>query len=138
MFPSVINVRKRHIARGSLVRNLSHRQTGKMADESEDQWLYGDSTDGKEYTPANIQSEVQQNDSVLAEAQENSQTPEDQKLEDAGETLSEVCARRNLSRSFTIDSPAKYHEKNSHLSRFRRQLVSCITYGPLIKCACFL
>lgn len=62
-----------------------------MADESEDQWLYGDSTDSKEYTPANIQSEVQQNDSVLAEAQESSQTPEDQKLEGDGE-MSEVCA----------------------------------------------
>lgn len=63
-----------------------------MADESEDQWLYGDSTDGKEYSPTNVQSEVQQNDSVLAEAQESSQTSEDQKPEGAGETQPEVCS----------------------------------------------
>lgn len=78
------------------------QEAGKMADESEDQWLYGDSTDGKEYTPTNIQSEVQQNDSMLAEVQENSQTQEDQKVEGVGEASSEVCARPNLSRSFTM------------------------------------
>lgn len=74
-----------------------------MADESEDQWLYGDSTDGKEYTSTNTQSDVKQNDSTLAEAQENLQTQEDQKVEGVGETPSEVCARTNLSRSFTIN-----------------------------------
>lgn len=73
-----------------------------MADESEDQWLYGDSTDGKEYTPTNVQSEVQQNDSMLAEVQENSQTQEDQKVEGAGEVPSKVCVRLNLFQSFTM------------------------------------
>lgn len=108
-----------------------------MADESEDQWLYGDSTDGKEYTPANIQSEVQQNDSILAEAQENSQTQEDQKVEGAGETSSEVCARSNLSRSFTIGSPAKYHEKIHVCLDFEdlTQFISYIMYNPPIKYA---
>jgi len=72
-----------------------------MADESEDQWLYGDSIDGKEYTP-NIQSEVQ-NDSALAETQEHSQIQEDQKMESINETPSEVCVIPNLSRSFTIN-----------------------------------
>ncbi|XP_071573609.1 uncharacterized protein Fip1 isoform X1 [Temnothorax nylanderi] len=61
-----------------------------MADESEDQWLYGDSTDSKEYIPANIQSEIQQNDSILAEAQENSQTQGELKVECTGETPSEM------------------------------------------------
>ncbi|XP_011704125.1 PREDICTED: pre-mRNA 3'-end-processing factor FIP1 [Wasmannia auropunctata] len=56
-----------------------------MADESEDQWLYGDSTDSKEFISANIKSEIQQNDSTLAEAQESSQTQEDQKVEVADE-----------------------------------------------------
>lgn len=80
-----------------------------MADESEDQWLYGDSTDSKEYTPANIQSEIQQNDSTLAEAQ-NKQTQEDQKMEGAGETPSEV--RDLTSRSFTINIfPTQHYEK---------------------------
>ncbi|KYN20732.1 Pre-mRNA 3'-end-processing factor FIP1 [Trachymyrmex cornetzi] len=61
-----------------------------MADESEDQWLYGDSTDGKEYTSTNIQSEIQQNDSTLSEVQDNLQIREDQKMEGAGEIPSEM------------------------------------------------
>lgn len=112
-------------------RELSN--AGKMADESEDQWLYGDSTDGKDYAQSNIQSEVQ-NDLILAEAQENSQAQEDQKVEDAGETPVEVRARHNLSRSFIIDSPQNIEKfiswRNLHLFRFRRfsvlkYLVSC-------------
>lgn len=67
-----------------------------MADENEDQWLYGDSTDGKEYV--NIPSEIQQNDST--KTQEKSQIPEDLKMEGTNETLSEVHARPNL--LFTI------------------------------------
>lgn len=59
-----------------------------MADENEDQWLYGDSTDGKEYS--NIQSEIQQNDST--KTQEKSQTQEDCKMEGTDETPSEVHA----------------------------------------------
>ena len=74
-----------------------------MADESEDQWLYGDSTDGKEYTSPNIQSEIQQNDSTLSEVHENLQIREDQKMEGTGEIPSEVCMRPNLSRSLTIN-----------------------------------
>ncbi|KYQ58062.1 Pre-mRNA 3'-end-processing factor FIP1 [Trachymyrmex zeteki] len=61
-----------------------------MADESEDQWLYGDSTDGKEYTSTNIQSEIQQNDSTLSEVQENLQIREDQKMEGVDEIPSEM------------------------------------------------
>jgi len=60
-----------------------------MADENEDQWLYGDSTE-KEYTPTNIQSEVQENDSMLITIQDKSQTQEDQQMEGTNETLSEV------------------------------------------------
>lgn len=67
-----------------------------MADENEDQWLYGDSTDGKEYV--NIPSEIQQNDST--KTQEKSQIPEDLKMEGTNETPSEVHARPNL--LFTI------------------------------------
>lgn len=59
-----------------------------MADENEDQWLYGDSADGKDY--ANIQSEIQQNDST--KIQEKSQTQEDRKIEGTSETPSEVHA----------------------------------------------
>lgn len=59
-----------------------------MADENEDQWLYGDSADGKEYI--NIQSEIQQNDST--KIQEKSQIQEDQKMEGSNETPSEVRA----------------------------------------------
>lgn len=60
-----------------------------MADENEDQWLYGDSTDGKEYV--NIQSEIQQqNDST--KIQEKSQIQEDHKMEGINETPSEVHA----------------------------------------------
>jgi hypothetical protein len=69
-----------------------------MADESEDQWLYGDSTDSKEYTPTNVQSELQQNDSTLVEAQENLQTQEDQKMESVDETPSEVRDLTSLDR----------------------------------------
>lgn len=59
-----------------------------MADENEDQWLYGDSVDGKEYI--NIQSEIQQNDST--KTQEKSQIQEDHKMEGTNETPSEVHA----------------------------------------------
>lgn len=65
------------------------KEAEKMADENEDQWLYGESNDGKEYTPTNIQSEVQQNDSLLINIQDKSQTQEDQQVEGT-ETSSEV------------------------------------------------
>lgn len=52
-----------------------------MADENEDQWLYGDSTDGKEYTPTSVQPESQENDSIPATIQEKSEILEDQKTE---------------------------------------------------------
>lgn len=64
-----------------------------MADDNEDQWLYGDSVEGKEYTPTNVQSESQQNDSTLAKIQEKSHSPEDQKMESVNEMPSEVRAR---------------------------------------------
>lgn len=64
------------------------KKIGKMADENEDQWLYGDSADGKEY--ANIQSEIEQNDSI--KIQEKSQSEEDIKIEGANETPPEVRA----------------------------------------------
>jgi len=93
---------KRSLAR-ALVNVGGKCKTRKMADESEDQWLYGDSTDGKEYTSPNIQSEIQQNDSTLSEVHENLQIREDQKMEGTGEIPSEVCMRPNLSRSLTIN-----------------------------------
>ncbi|OAD60553.1 Pre-mRNA 3'-end-processing factor FIP1 [Eufriesea mexicana] len=52
-----------------------------MADENEDQWLYGDSTDGKEYAPTPVQPEIQENDSIPTTVQEKSQILEDQKTE---------------------------------------------------------
>lgn len=64
------------------------KEAEKMADENEDQWLYGDSTDGKEYASTNIQSEVQQNDSMLINIQDKSQ--EDQQVEGTNGTSSEV------------------------------------------------
>lgn len=63
-----------------------------MADDNEDQWLYGDSVEGKEYTSTNTQSENQQNDSTFSKAQEKSYSPKDQKVDNTDETLSEVCA----------------------------------------------
>lgn len=80
------------------VSTKTRKKKRKMADESEDQWLYGDSTDSKEYTPTNVQSELQQNDSTLVEAQENLQTQEDQKMEGVGETPSEVRDLTSLDR----------------------------------------
>jgi len=61
-----------------------------MADENEDQWLYGDSTDAKEYTPASIQADVQQNDSIPDKIQEKIQSPEGEIVEGISETPSEV------------------------------------------------
>lgn len=69
-----------------------------MADENEDQWLYGDSVDGKDYTPTNIQSETQPDDPALIEAREKPPTSEEQTLELANEVLSEVRAMYNLFR----------------------------------------
>lgn len=62
-----------------------------MADENEDQWLYGDSTDGKEYTPTSAQPESQENDSLPATIQEKSETLEDQKAENVPDAPTEVC-----------------------------------------------
>lgn len=61
-----------------------------MADENEDQWLYGDSTDGKEYTPSSVQGENQENDNTPVTIQEKSQTLEDQKAENVPEPPTEV------------------------------------------------
>lgn len=61
-----------------------------MADENEDQWLYGDSTDGKEYTPEAVEQESQENDSTIVTNQEKSQTSEDQKMESTTDTAAEV------------------------------------------------
>ncbi|XP_020289849.1 pre-mRNA 3'-end-processing factor FIP1 isoform X2 [Pseudomyrmex gracilis] len=61
-----------------------------MADENEDQWLYGESTDGKEYVPLDTHSETHQNDSSLANIQKISESQEDQETEKAGEVLSET------------------------------------------------
>lgn len=72
-----------------------------MADDNEDQWLYGDSAEGKEYAPTNISSESQ-NDSASAKLQEKSQVPEDQKGEGVNETPSEVRASHNLLEAFVI------------------------------------
>ena len=99
-YHSIYEQYKRSLARALI---NAGGKVGKMADESEDQWLYGDSTDGKEYTSTNIQSEIQQNDSTLSEVQENLQIREDQKMEGTGEIPSEVCMRLNLSQSFRID-----------------------------------
>lgn len=61
-----------------------------MADENEDQWLYGDSTDGKEYTPTSVQPENQENDSISTTIQEKSETLEDQKTENTPDPPTEV------------------------------------------------
>lgn len=62
-----------------------------MADENEDQWLYGDSTDGKEYTPISVQPESQENDSTPITTEEKSENLDDQKAETAPDPTSEVC-----------------------------------------------
>ncbi|KYM78376.1 Pre-mRNA 3'-end-processing factor FIP1 [Atta colombica] len=84
-----------------------------MADESEDQWLYGDSTDGKEYTSTNIQSEIQQNDSTLSEVHENLQIREDQKMEGTGEIPSEMQE--------VIDSLGDGDEESSSLNNVQEE-----------------
>lgn len=61
-----------------------------MADENEDQWLYGDSTDTKEYTPATAQADVQQNDLTPGKVQEKSTPQEDQTADATGEAPPEV------------------------------------------------
>ncbi|XP_047370925.1 pre-mRNA 3'-end-processing factor FIP1 [Vespa velutina] len=61
-----------------------------MADESEEQWLYGDSTDGKELSPTNVQIENQQNDSILINSQEVSQILEEKKNDNVPERLAEI------------------------------------------------
>lgn len=61
-----------------------------MADENEDQWLYGDSTDGKEYAPTSVQPESQENDSISATVQEKSQILEDQKTENIPDPPTQV------------------------------------------------
>lgn len=61
-----------------------------MADENEDQWLYGDSTDGKEFTPTSVQPENQENDSISTTIQEKSETLEDQKTENTPDPPTEV------------------------------------------------
>lgn len=61
-----------------------------MADESEEQWLYGDSTDGKELSPTNVQIENQQNDSMPINSQETSQILEEKKNDNVPERLPEV------------------------------------------------
>lgn len=69
---------------------MSSEKRGKMADENEDQWLYGDSTDGKEYTPTSVQPESQENDSIPATIQEKSEILEDQKTENVIDPPTEV------------------------------------------------
>lgn len=61
-----------------------------MADENEDQWLYGDSTDTKEYTPATAQADVQQNDLTPGKVQEKSTPQEDQTADATGEAPPEA------------------------------------------------
>jgi hypothetical protein len=61
-----------------------------MADENEDQWLYGDSADAKEYTPANVQTDIPQNDSIPDKIQEKVQSQEDEIVEGINEIPSEV------------------------------------------------
>lgn len=61
-----------------------------MADENEDQWLYGDSADGKEYVPSSVQPENQENDPISVSIPEKSQALEDQKMEDIPEPPTEV------------------------------------------------
>ncbi|KAK2580480.1 hypothetical protein KPH14_006220 [Odynerus spinipes] len=61
-----------------------------MADENEDQWLYGDSVDGKELSPPNVQIENQQNDTASANSQEPSQMLEENKSDNAAERISEM------------------------------------------------
>lgn len=62
-----------------------------MADENEDQWLYGDSTDGKEYTPPSVQADSQENDSASVTNQDKSQSLEDEKAENTTDPAAEVC-----------------------------------------------
>lgn len=75
-----------HVQKG--VQHACQIEKREMADENEDQWLYGDSTDGKEYS--NIQSEIEQNDST--KTQEKSQIQEDCKVEGTNEMSSDVRA----------------------------------------------
>ncbi|XP_015604820.1 pre-mRNA 3'-end-processing factor FIP1 isoform X2 [Cephus cinctus] len=53
-----------------------------MADENEDQWLYGDSVDGKEAATSNTPSEALEVETTPLSTQEESQNEEEQKMED--------------------------------------------------------
>lgn len=115
----------------------------KMADDNEDQWLYGDSAEGKDYTPTNIQSsESHQNESVLTKLAEKSQAPEDQKMESSNEIPSEVHASHNLYQTFILNCfltkhliDFKFCESNTldflycvQSSSYLHVLLSSITY----------
>ncbi|XP_032682645.1 pre-mRNA 3'-end-processing factor FIP1 [Odontomachus brunneus] len=73
-----------------------------MADDNEDQWLYGDSAEGKDFTPTNIQSESHQNESVLTNLPEKSQVPEDQRMESSNEVPSEEDGNSHTGREESL------------------------------------
>ncbi|XP_014598749.1 PREDICTED: pre-mRNA 3'-end-processing factor FIP1 [Polistes canadensis] len=61
-----------------------------MADENEDQWLYGDSADVKDLSPANVLIENQQNESLSINTQDVSQILEEKKNDNVAERLPEM------------------------------------------------
>ncbi|XP_014470603.1 PREDICTED: pre-mRNA 3'-end-processing factor FIP1 [Dinoponera quadriceps] len=88
-----------------------------MADDNEDQWLYGDSVEGKEFTPPNIQSESHQNDSASAKLQEKSQVPEDQKGEGVNEASSEMQEDTNSHGGGEDSSLNNTQEENADVNK---------------------
>ncbi|XP_017883896.1 pre-mRNA 3'-end-processing factor FIP1 [Ceratina calcarata] len=89
-----------------------------MADENEDQWLYGDSTDGKEYTPASIQPENQdESDSLPATVQEKSQTPEDQKTEDVPDPPTETPEETEPPEEESPTTNSAQNENNTEVNK---------------------
>lgn len=61
-----------------------------MADESEDQWLYGDSADAKEITAVSTQADVEHNDSTPDKMEDKTQPQDDQTAEGTSEIPFEV------------------------------------------------
>lgn len=68
------------------VRPRRPRFHAKMADENEDQWLYGDSADGKDGFPENSDSQPADNDTAFNNQEDSYQQNEDTQEEHENET----------------------------------------------------
>jgi hypothetical protein len=75
------------------VARLGRVFSGTMADENEDQWLYGDSGDGKESFPENSDSQPAENEAAYNNQEEAYQPSDDahEELENEPAEMQEVA-----------------------------------------------